>query len=134
MPPENWRDLGPIEPLKERSLQQLDIDGRPIALSYQNDQFGAIAGRCLHAGGPLGDGKLQDGYVVCPWHHWMFHRLTGEGRPGYPVAVPRYNLKEENGNLFLDLSSATAARAPQRVPHRLAPNRCAMREASGSSA
>ncbi|KAB2956847.1 MAG: Rieske 2Fe-2S domain-containing protein, partial [Thermoanaerobaculia bacterium] len=32
--------------------------------------------------GPLGQGRLDGDYVVCPCHGWKFHRATGEGEPG----------------------------------------------------
>jgi len=56
------------------------------------------------------NGTIQDGYVVCPWHHWMFHRLTGEARPGIPAAVPRYELKVEAGDLLINLVPVTSAK------------------------
>ena len=116
----NWHDLGPIETLGKDAIRQVEIGGRLIALTYADGRFGAISGACLHAGGPLGEGTLVDGYIVCPWHHWMFHRETGEGLPGYPVAVARYELKEHDGHLLIDLSapnrytSAGASAAPAR--------------------
>jgi nitrite reductase/ring-hydroxylating ferredoxin subunit len=63
-----------------------------IALTYRDGVFGAISGVCNHVGGPLGKGALDGDYVVCPWHYWKFHWLTGFGEPGFeadrvPVAA-----------------------------------------------
>lgn len=123
----DWRKLGRIEELKRKELQPVEAGGRRIALSWQDGKFGAISGDCLHVGGPLGEGCLKNGYVVCPWHSWMFHRVTGEARPGIPAAVPRYNLKEENGDLWIDLSSATPAKHAPHPQHPL--SRPVIREA-----
>lgn len=115
----NWHCLGPVDELKTKSLAQVVIGDLPIALSYRDGQFGAISGRCLHVGGPLGNGQLaDDGFVVCPWHSWQFHRLSGEARPGIPAAVPRYELKQENGDLYVNLRAATQAR---HAPHPVHP-------------
>jgi multimeric flavodoxin WrbA/nitrite reductase/ring-hydroxylating ferredoxin subunit len=114
-----WHRLGPIDQFRQQPLQQVDIAETPIAISFADGQFGAIAGKCLHAGGPLGEGTIQDGYVVCPWHQWMFHRLTGEARPGIPAAVPRYELKEEAGELWINLTPQTAAKHAPHPPHPL---------------
>jgi multimeric flavodoxin WrbA/nitrite reductase/ring-hydroxylating ferredoxin subunit len=116
----DWHRLGPVETLKQRSLQQIVVEGRPIALSWDEGRFGAILGRCIHAGGPLGKGTLRNGYVVCPWHGWTYQRETGEGEPGSTDAVPRYLLKEEGGELFVDLASATHPRKASHPPHPLA--------------
>src|SRR5262249_31551300 len=104
---ENWQRLGSVEDLKTRDLQQLEIGHTLIALSYRNGEFGAVSGRCNHAGGPLGHGLLNDDFIVCPWHSWMFHRLTGEARPGIPAAVPRHVLRVQDGDLYIDIAAAT---------------------------
>jgi nitrite reductase/ring-hydroxylating ferredoxin subunit/multimeric flavodoxin WrbA len=118
--PTSWHRLGPVEQFTGRSLQQVRIGELAIALSYRDGTFGAISGVCNHAGGPLGDGTLSDaGYAVCPWHGWQFHRLTGESRPGYEAAVPRHDVKVEDGVLFVDLTPATPRLRPPNAPHPL---------------
>jgi len=116
----DWRRVGSVAELSKAELQSLEIGGRKIALSFCDGQFGAVSGCCLHVGGPLGGGCVRDDYVVCPWHGWMFHRLTGEARPGIPAAVPRYELKVESGDLFIDLASATPAKHAPHPKHLLA--------------
>jgi multimeric flavodoxin WrbA/nitrite reductase/ring-hydroxylating ferredoxin subunit len=115
-----WHDLGEIETLKVTSLQQITIRRTRIALSYHDGQFGAISGVCNHVGGPLGEGTFDGDYVVCPWHHYKYHCRTGEGEPGYETdRVPRYELKQENGHLFINLKAATARNKPAHKPHPL---------------
>jgi nitrite reductase/ring-hydroxylating ferredoxin subunit/multimeric flavodoxin WrbA len=105
---ERWRALGSIDELKRKPLRQVVIDKVAIALSFRDGKFGAISGRCNHAGGPLGDGEMtDDGYIVCPWHHWMFHCESGEARPGIPAIVPRHDLRERGGVLYVNLDAAT---------------------------
>ncbi|HEV8632424.1 MAG TPA: Rieske (2Fe-2S) protein [Thermoanaerobaculia bacterium] len=64
-PTDGWYDLGPAEALREVRIGRL-----LLALSYRDGTFGAISGVCNHLAGPLGDGTLEDDYVVCPWHYW----------------------------------------------------------------
>jgi nitrite reductase/ring-hydroxylating ferredoxin subunit/multimeric flavodoxin WrbA len=117
---ERWRALGAIDELKRSVLRQIVIDKVAIALSFRDGRFGAISGRCNHAGGPLGDGELSaDGYIVCPWHHWMFHRETGEAQPGIPAVVPRHDLRERDGMLYVNLDPATKRVQAPHPPHPL---------------
>ena len=81
-----WVKIGKSADLKKKELQSLEIEGQRVALSYRENRFGVISGTCLHVGGPLGNGAIQNDYVVCPWHSWQFHRLTGEARPGIPCS------------------------------------------------
>ena len=103
-----WHRVGRAEDLQATPLQQIQIGDVAIALTFRDGQFAAISGVCNHVGGPLGKGQLSDdGYVVCPWHSWQFERFTGAARPGIPAAVPRYDVKVENGEVFINLTPAT---------------------------
>jgi multimeric flavodoxin WrbA/nitrite reductase/ring-hydroxylating ferredoxin subunit len=110
-----WHDLGPVEDLKSPPLRQLVIGRTRIALSWGNGEFGAISGACNHAGGPLGEGRLDGDYITCPWHNWKYHRQGGQGEPGYEdEAVPRHEVKIEGGHVFVNLEAATKR---HRIPH-----------------
>jgi multimeric flavodoxin WrbA/nitrite reductase/ring-hydroxylating ferredoxin subunit len=92
-----------------------------LAVSCVDGAFGVISGVCNHVGGPLGDGTLEGDYVVCPWHHWKFHRTTGRGEPGFEDdAVPRHDLEVRDGRLFVDLTPATRRSKLPHAPHPLA--------------
>src|SRR5262249_15730771 len=49
----------------------------------------------------------------------MFHRLTGEARPGVPSAVPRFELKQENDDLYVNLVPLTSAKHAPHPAHPL---------------
>lgn len=53
-------------------------DGRTVALFNVGGQICALENTCPHAGGPLGEGSLEDTVVTCPWHGWSFDVKTGE--------------------------------------------------------
>src|SRR5262249_24142048 len=73
-----------------------------------------------HVGGPLGEGQLEGHYITCPWHHYKYHCVTGEGEPGFEDdRVPRYDLKTENGHLFINLNAVTKRNKPGHSPHPL---------------
>ncbi|MBI3313632.1 MAG: NAD(P)H-dependent oxidoreductase [Candidatus Omnitrophica bacterium] len=113
-----WMKIGKAEELKKRELQSLEINGKKIALSYKDKKFGAISGTCLHVGGPLGEGTIKDDYVICPWHSWDYHRITGLGS-GLKDAVPQYELKEENGDLYINPTALTKAKHAPHPKHPL---------------
>lgn len=83
-------------------------------------KFSAISGICNHAGGPLGEGRIEGNYLVCPWHQYKYHCRTGEGEPGFEAdRVPRYELKEEKGHLWIHLEAVTTRNKPPHPPHAL---------------
>lgn len=116
-----WHDLGAVDELSAKPLQQITIGKTKLAVSYLNGQFSVISGVCNHVGGPLGDGRLDGDYVVCPWHNWKFHHATGLGEPGYEAdAVPAYESKVENGRLLVNLDAKTKRTRAPHDPHPLA--------------
>jgi multimeric flavodoxin WrbA/nitrite reductase/ring-hydroxylating ferredoxin subunit len=115
-----WYDLGEAAELARTPLKQVLVGRTRIALSCVGGSFGAINGTCNHAGGPLGHGALDGDYVVCPWHHWKFHRITGEGEPGFEAdRVPRFELKVEAGRLLVLEEPVTRRNRLHHEPHPL---------------
>jgi nitrite reductase/ring-hydroxylating ferredoxin subunit/multimeric flavodoxin WrbA len=116
-----WHDLGSAEELARHPLQTLAAGNTKLALIYKDGQFSALSGVCNHAGGPIGDGRIDGDYVVCPWHNWKYHCRTGLGEPGYEAdAVPRYEVKVENMRVLVNLTPATKRTHGQHEPHPLA--------------
>jgi nitrite reductase (NADH) small subunit len=73
-----------------------------ICVANVNGEISAMENICLHRGGPLGQGVISNGKVVCPWHGWEWDPKTGEaGPPGAKVAV--YPVKIESGDVLIEL-------------------------------
>lgn len=66
----------------------VDVHGIWIALFNVEGIFYAVDNACPHAGGPLGEGKLQGTIIECPWHGWRFSLESGQrvGNPNFEVA------------------------------------------------
>ena len=57
--------------------REVVASGRIIAVFNVEGRLHALDGICPHAGGPLGQGRLTDTVVTCPWHGWQFDVATG---------------------------------------------------------
>ena len=112
----NWIDVGAIEELAKKPVQELRVGEKRIALTFRDGKFGAISGVCNHVGGPLSNGTLDGDYVVCPWHYYKFHWQTGEGEPGYEAdRVPSHDVKVENGRVLVNEALKTKR---GHLPHK----------------
>lgn len=121
MDQDEWVDVGSAAELAVRPLQQVMVGRAKIALVYKDGTFSAISGVCNHVGGPLGEGRLDGDYVVCPWHYWKFHCRTGEGEPGYEAdKVPAYDVKVEDGRVLVNATPASKRNKKAHAPHPLA--------------
>jgi nitrite reductase/ring-hydroxylating ferredoxin subunit/multimeric flavodoxin WrbA len=120
MADENWIDIGSAEELSSAPLRRITAMERELAVSLKDGQFGAVSNVCNHVGGPLGDGRLDGEYIVCPWHNWKFHRCSGLGEPGFEEdRVPAYPVKVENGRVLVNLAAGTKRGKKPHAPHPL---------------
>jgi nitrite reductase/ring-hydroxylating ferredoxin subunit/multimeric flavodoxin WrbA len=117
----DWQDVGDATEAAKTPLRQVTAGRTQIALSFWDGAFHAISGVCNHIGGPLGDGRIDGDYVVCPWHYYKFHVETGLGEPGYEEdRVPAYRVKVEGGRVLVDVASGTPRHKTPHTPHPLA--------------
>jgi nitrite reductase/ring-hydroxylating ferredoxin subunit/multimeric flavodoxin WrbA len=116
-----WQDFGPIEAFQRAELTEVTLGRQKYAVSWRDGKFGVVAGTCNHAGGPLGKGRLDGDYIVCPWHNWKFHRGTGKGEPGFEEdCVPSYEVRAAGGRLEVRTDNPTRRHRKPHDPHPLA--------------
>jgi nitrite reductase/ring-hydroxylating ferredoxin subunit len=79
--------------------------GKDICVANINGVLSAMDNVCLHQGGPLGQGVIEDGKIVCPWHGWQWDPKTGEASHDPKAKVTVYPIKQENGDLYIDIEA-----------------------------
>jgi len=83
--PISWHKAAELDELADGQLKAFEADGIPMVLSRLGNRYGALRDRCPHAGGPLSQGCIENGLVVCPWHGREYDPLTGRCE-GYQAA------------------------------------------------
>lgn len=69
-----------------------------VALVRHRGQVHAMGSRCSHFGGPLDEGWVQDGGLVCPWHGSRYCLRSGRVLDGPSTAPqPRYETRVRDG-------------------------------------
>ncbi|MBA3913123.1 MAG: Rieske (2Fe-2S) protein [Acidobacteriales bacterium] len=91
-------DMPPVGEAKEFS-----VGDHILCVANVNGTLSAMDNACLHVGGPLGQGLVEKGKVVCPWHGWQYDPRSGAlaHSPGLCVAV--YPIKIENKEVWVEL-------------------------------
>lgn len=108
MADQNWTDIGSVEDLSKSPVSKAKLGKHDVAVSYKDEKFGVVSNVCNHAGGPLGEGKLDGEYVTCPWHNWKYHRCSGQGEPGSEHDfIPSYPVKVEADRVLIDVANVT---------------------------
>jgi len=63
--------------LHDGDKQKVMVGEAAVVLIRQGDQVFAMADRCAHQGGPLSEGDVRDGVIICPWHRSQYDIRTG---------------------------------------------------------
>lgn len=74
-----------------------------ICVANVNGEFSAMDNVCLHRGGPLGQGVVEKGKVVCPWHGWVWDPKTGQAAHNPAARIAVYPMKIENGEVWVEI-------------------------------
>ncbi len=84
--------------------REFSAAGRMVCVANVGGRLSAMDNVCLHRGGPLGQGFISGGKVVCPWHGWEFDPLTGAATHNAAACVPVYPLKIEGDDVLVLIS------------------------------
>ena len=114
----NWVDVGAELDLRDKPIARVEAEGLALALSFADGRFAAISAKCVHKGGPLDQGVLDGGCIVCPWHQWKYDRVTGR-LPGSPSGVVVYDVEVRDGRVWVDVASGRDEVVVQTAKHPL---------------
>ena len=75
---------------------------RTLCLANVDGQLAAIDNVCPHRGGPLAEGIIENGKVVCPWHAWEFDPISGECATVSGVKVDVFCITLQGEDVFVE--------------------------------
>ncbi|GAC1538718.1 MAG: hypothetical protein NVS3B12_24180 [Acidimicrobiales bacterium] len=102
--------VAPLGALEPEVGYQVRVEGRDYAVWLRaGGQVAVLDNACAHVGGPLVDGAIRDGCVICPWHGWVYDLATGQRRTAFgPVAgVRAYRSWIDGGLVHADLPAGS---------------------------
>ena len=94
--------VGAASLLPAGSVMEALIGDRSYAVCNLDGHYHALDGTCPHAGGPLGQGRLEGGLVVCPWHEWAFECITGSNDYDPAIKLELFPVKVEGGDILVN--------------------------------
>lgn len=98
-----WIDLGTCEDIPQARARVVCVKARErIAVYRDGDRLHAVSSVCAHQGGPLGEGKIVDGCITCPWHGYQYHAKSGQSPPPYTEKIATFELRVEGGRVLLN--------------------------------
>lgn len=90
--------------IREGEIFATVIEDTPVALTRVGGDIRAFGDVCTHDDGPLAEGQIADGCVVCPRHGACFDLVSG--KPTFPAvtAIPIYNVEVQGEDVIVHLN------------------------------
>ncbi len=98
-----WHEVCHADEIREGFAKVARLpNNERVAVFRQDDKLSAISNACAHQNGPLGEGRIIDGCVTCPWHGFQYRVADGRSPAPFTEKVPTYRLRIVNGIVSVD--------------------------------
>lgn len=107
----DWTRLSAADEIPVGEGREFTVGDRIVALFRvgEGDEFHAVDGICLHAGGPIAQGALSGCVVTCPWHGWQYDVQTGQHCLTPRLKLDSFPVRVVDGQVEIDLGSGPAS-------------------------
>jgi methionine sulfoxide reductase heme-binding subunit len=100
---ERWIDVCLVDEIPENRAKVVCLDGcERVAVFRYGDCISAVTNVCAHQRGPLGEGKIIDGCITCPWHGWEYRPENGQSPPPFQERIATFRVRVKDRRVFLD--------------------------------
>jgi nitrite reductase/ring-hydroxylating ferredoxin subunit len=90
-----------VENIPEKRACVVSCGADRVAVFRYDGKISAISNVCQHQNGPLGEGKIVDGCVTCPWHGYQYLPDSGASPPPFTEKVPTYRTRVVGSQVFV---------------------------------
>ncbi len=99
---DGWVDVCGVEELRELRATMATVGGERIAVFRYDGKVSCVSSVCRHQNGPLGEGKIVDGCITCPWHGYQYLPDNGQSPPPFTEKIATYNVQVRAGRVCVD--------------------------------
>lgn len=98
----DWVDVCRVDEIRESRARMAMVGGERIAVFRHEGKLSCVSNVCAHQNGPLGEGKIVDGCITCPWHGYQYRPEDGQSPPPFTEKIPTFNLRVVEGRVQVD--------------------------------
>ncbi len=99
---DGWVYVADVAEIRENRARIVCVAGERIAVFKYDGKVSAMSNVCQHQNGPLGEGKIVDGCVTCPWHGYQYRPHDGSSPAPFTEKIPTFKAKVTAGKVYVD--------------------------------
>ena len=73
-----------------------------VAVFRNGSEISCVSNVCRHQMGPLGEGRIIDGCITCPWHGFQYDPVTGCAPPPFDDRLETYDVALHDGLVWVN--------------------------------
>jgi methionine sulfoxide reductase heme-binding subunit len=98
---EGFVEVCTVDRIPEKCATIVSLSGERVAVFRYDGKVSAISNVCQHQNGPLGEGRIIDGCVTCPWHGYQYKPESGAAPAPFKEKIPTFRVKVVGGAVFV---------------------------------
>lgn len=99
---EGFVDVCAVDQIPEKRAFVASLNGERVAVFKYDGRVSAISNVCRHQNGPLGEGRIIDGCVTCPWHGYQYLPDCGASPPPFTDKVETFDVLVAAGRVLVN--------------------------------
>lgn len=100
--PAGWVDACAVSDIPDTRAKVVRCSGERVAIFRYEGKLSAVSSVCQHQNGPLGEGRVLDGCITCPWHGYQYKPETGASPAPFTEKVPTFEIKIRDGRVWVN--------------------------------
>lgn len=96
---DDWVDVCAVAEVPMDRAVIVCLAGERVAVFRHAEGFSAISNVCQHQNGPLGEGRIIDGCITCPWHGYQYRPQDGASPAPFTEKVPTFPIEVVAGRV-----------------------------------
>jgi len=98
---QGWVDVCAVSAIPEKHARVFPIAGERVAVFRYDGTISALSNVCQHQNGPLGEGRIRDGCVTCPWHGYQYDPASGRSPAPFTERVPTFRVRVQGSRVLV---------------------------------
>ena len=101
---QQWIEIGKWQDIENNRAITVTVgkDERVAVFRYDENKLSAVSNVCQHQNGPLGEGRVIDGCITCPWHGYQYRPEDGCSPPPFTEKIETYKLRLQGDLIYLN--------------------------------
>ncbi len=87
---DGYVDVCAVDDIPEKRAKIVSVGGERVAVFRYDGKVSAVSNVCRHQNGPLGEGRIIDGCITCPWHGFQYRPHDGASPPPFTEKIPTF--------------------------------------------